>query len=250
MPRKLFVTTALPYANAPFHIGHIMEYVQADIWVRFQRLQGHKVHCVCADDTHGAPIMPRADAESTTPEELIAKVAETHKRDYQRSLIRSDTTHSTHSEENVELPTTICLAIQKTGFIERRPSSSSSTGEEDVPAGLHRWEFPVRRKDQYGDSRELRRGLRAHGPRPPTGAMAIQKGPAFLLQAPTRAAWSSCALDPGRQALPEVAQQGARVADSGLNDWDITATPYWHRIPAPRQVLYVWLDAPSATSPR
>ena len=81
MPRKLFVTTALPYANGPFHIGHIMEYVQADIWVRYQRLQGHKVNFVCADDTHGAPIMLKAEAEGTTPEELIAKVAEGHKRD-------------------------------------------------------------------------------------------------------------------------------------------------------------------------
>jgi methionyl-tRNA synthetase len=73
MPRKLFVTTALPYANGPFHIGHIMEYTQADIWVRFQRLQGHKVHFVCADDTHGAPIMLKAEAEGIPPEELIAR---------------------------------------------------------------------------------------------------------------------------------------------------------------------------------
>src|SRR5881628_353669 len=84
MPRKLFVTTALPYANAPFHIGHIMEYTQADIWVRFHRLQGHKVNFVCADDTHGAPIMLRAESEGIAPEELVARVAETHKRDYQR----------------------------------------------------------------------------------------------------------------------------------------------------------------------
>src|SRR5205085_7341653 len=74
MPRKLFVTTALPYANGPFHIGHIMEYVQADIWVRFQRLQGHKVNFVCADDTHGAPIMLKAEAEGVPPEELVARV--------------------------------------------------------------------------------------------------------------------------------------------------------------------------------
>src|SRR5688572_20657540 len=84
MPRKLFVTTALPYANAPFHIGHIMEYVQADTWVRFQRLQGHKINFVCADDTHGAPIMLKAEAEGVTPEELIARVAETHRRDLAR----------------------------------------------------------------------------------------------------------------------------------------------------------------------
>src|SRR5262245_16551543 len=103
MPRKLFVTTALPYANGPFHLGPIMEYVQADIWVRFQRLQGHKVNFVCADDTHGAPIMLRAEAEGTTPEALIGTVAESHKRDYVRFGISWDHFHSTHSEENNEL---------------------------------------------------------------------------------------------------------------------------------------------------
>src|SRR6476660_4702884 len=75
--RRLFVTTALPYANGPFHIGHIMEYIQADIWVRLQRMQGHEVHFVCADDTHGAAIMLKADADGVTPEALVAKIAAT-----------------------------------------------------------------------------------------------------------------------------------------------------------------------------
>ena len=78
MQRKLFVTTALPYANGGFHIGHMMEYIQADIWVRFQRMQGHQVHFVCADDTHGAPIMLNAEKEGITPEALVAKVAAEH----------------------------------------------------------------------------------------------------------------------------------------------------------------------------
>ena len=118
MPRKLFVTTALPYANAPFHIGHIMEYVQADIWVRFQRLQGHKVNFVCADDTHGAPIMLKAEAEGITPDELVARIAETHKRDYQRFGISFDNFYTTHSDENRELSSEIFAALQKNGFIE------------------------------------------------------------------------------------------------------------------------------------
>ena len=101
--RILFVTTALPYANGPFHIGHIMEYIQADIWVRFQRMQGHSVHFVCADDAHGAAIMLRAEADGTTPEELIARVAESHKRDYQRFHLSFDNWYTTHSPENVEL---------------------------------------------------------------------------------------------------------------------------------------------------
>src|SRR2546422_3653778 len=129
MPRKLFVTTALPYANGPFHIGHIMEYVQADIWVRFQRLNGHKVNFVCADDTHGAPIMLKAEAEGTTPEELIAKVAESHRRDYQRFGISWDNFHTTHSDENRELSGEIFLALTKNGFI------ASKTIEQIFDAG-------------------------------------------------------------------------------------------------------------------
>src|SRR4030095_9804355 len=105
--RILFVTTALPYANGPFHIGHIMEYIQADIWVRFQRMQGHRVHFVCADDAHGAPIMLRAEADGTTREKLIARVTESHKRDYQRFHLSFDNWHTTDSPENVELSQTI-----------------------------------------------------------------------------------------------------------------------------------------------
>ena len=103
MPRKLFVTTALPYANGPFHIGHIMEYIQADIWVRFQRMQGHEVHFVCADDAHGAPIMLNAEKQGITPEQLIEKVSEGHKADWPKFHISFDHWHSTHSPENVEL---------------------------------------------------------------------------------------------------------------------------------------------------
>jgi len=100
MPRKLFVTTALPYANGPFHIGHIMEYVQADIWVRFQRLQGHKVHFVCADDTHGTPIMLAAEKAGTTPEAFIAGIQAGHERDFADFGVAFDHYDSTHSPRN------------------------------------------------------------------------------------------------------------------------------------------------------
>src|SRR4029453_11239976 len=100
-PRKLFVTTALPYANAPFHIGHIMEYVQADIWVRFQRMQGHQVHFVCADDAHGAPIMLKAEEEGITPEQLIARVGKSHVEDWGGYAIHFNTPHSHHSPQNI-----------------------------------------------------------------------------------------------------------------------------------------------------
>ena len=95
MPRKLFVTTALPYANAPFHIGHMMEYIQADIWVRFQRMRGHEVHFVCADDAHGAPIMIAADKAGKTPQEFVAEIAAGRKPFLDGFHISFDNWHST-----------------------------------------------------------------------------------------------------------------------------------------------------------
>ncbi|MGZ5651141.1 MAG: class I tRNA ligase family protein, partial [Usitatibacter sp.] len=157
MPRKLFVTTALPYANGPFHIGHIMEYVQADIWVRFQRLQGHKVVFVCADDTHGAPIMLMAEAEGTTPEELIAKVADSHRRDYLRFGISFDNFHTTHSEENRELSAEIFLALKKSGFIDTKTIEQffDPVKKMFLPDRYIKGECPkCGTKDQYGDSCE------------------------------------------------------------------------------------------------
>src|SRR4029079_10859406 len=121
--RTLFVTTALPYANAPFHIGHIMEYIQADIWVRFQRMQGHRVHFVCADDAHGAPIMLQAESEGIAPEALIARVGESHRQDWAHYRISFDTTHSTHSPENVALAQSIYRALRARNLIATRTIS-------------------------------------------------------------------------------------------------------------------------------
>src|SRR5258708_33990372 len=101
--RTLFVTTALPYANAPFHIGHIMEYIQADIWVRFQRMLGHEVHFVGADDAHGAPIMLAAEKAGKTPEAFVAEIARDRKRYLEGFHIAYDNGHSTHSPENTAL---------------------------------------------------------------------------------------------------------------------------------------------------
>src|SRR2546429_2087599 len=103
MPRRLFVTTALPYANGPFHIGHIMEYIQADIWVRFQRMQGHEVHFIGADDAHGAPIMLAAEKAGKSPEDFIAEISRGRKRYLDGFHIAHDNRHSTHSKENTEL---------------------------------------------------------------------------------------------------------------------------------------------------
>ena len=257
MPRKLFVTTALPYANGPFHIGHIMEYVQADIWVRFQRLQGHKVHFVCADDTHGAPIMLMAEREGTTPEELIAKVGESHKRDYQRFGISFDNFHSTHSEENAELSGAIFLALQKAGFIETKTIEQffDPVKKMFLPDRYIKGECPkCGAKDQYGDSCEACGAVYAPTDlKNPfsalTGAKPVLKKSEhffFRLSDPRCVEFLRGWTQDGR-LQPEVSNKVLEWLDGGLNDWDITRdAPYFGiEIPgAPGKYFYVWLDAP------
>ncbi len=257
MPRKLFVTTALPYANGPFHIGHIMEYVQADIWVRFQRLQGHKVHFVCADDTHGAPIMLKAEAEGVSPEELIAKVAEGHKRDYQRFGISFDNFHSTHSAENVELSSAIFLALQKSGFIETKTIEQffDPVKKMFLPDRYIKGDCPkCGTKDQYGDSCEncgavyaptdLKNPYSAL-----TGAKPVLRKSEhffFRLSDPRCVEFLRGWTQDGK-LQPEVSNKVLEWLDGGLNDWDITRdSPYFGiEIPGAKgKYFYVWLDAP------
>ncbi|MFO0205483.1 MAG: class I tRNA ligase family protein, partial [Betaproteobacteria bacterium] len=120
MKRTLFVTTALPYANGPLHIGHVMEYIQADIWVRFQKLRGHAVHFVCADDAHGAPIMIAADKAGQTPQQFVAGIAAGRRPYFDGFHIGFDHFHSTDSAENTELSQSIYRALQAAGLIEVR----------------------------------------------------------------------------------------------------------------------------------
>src|ERR1700730_9454374 len=157
MTRNLFVTTALPYANGPFHIGHIMEYIQADIWVRFQRMQAHKVHFMGADDTHGAPIMLRAEADGVTPEELIRKVGESHQRDYQRFHLSFDNWYTTHSEENRELSHSIYRRLKDAGLIYAKSIEQFFDPVKSMflPDRYIKGECPkCGTKDQYGDACE------------------------------------------------------------------------------------------------
>src|SRR5688572_30728294 len=120
-PRRLFVTAALPYANGPFHIGHIMEYIQADVWVRFQRMIGNDVHFVGADDAHGAPIMLKAEAEGVTPEQLIERIAKDRPSYLDGFHISFNHWHSTHSPENAELTQLIFRNLQSAGLIYVKP---------------------------------------------------------------------------------------------------------------------------------
>jgi methionyl-tRNA synthetase len=257
MPRKLFVTTALPYANGPFHIGHIMEYVQADIWVRFQRLQGHKVNFVCADDAHGAPIMLRAEAEGVAPEELIGKVAESHRRDYQRFGVSWDNFHTTHSPENAELSTSIFLALQKNGFIEARTIEQffDPVKKMFLPDRYIKGECPrCGTPDQYGDSCENCGAVYAPTDlKNPYSALTrakpvLRKSEHFFfkLSDPRCVEFLREWTQDGR-LQPEVANKAREWLEGELKDWDITRdAPYFGiEIPgSPGKYFYVWLDAP------
>jgi len=257
MPRKLFVTTALPYANAPFHIGHIMEYTQADIWVRFQRLQGHKITFVCADDSHGAPIMLRAEAEGIAPEELVARVGETHKRDLARFNISFDNFHSTHSAENTEQSTSIFAALKKNGFVETKTIEQFFDPVKGMflPDRYIKGECPkCGTKDQYGDSCEncgavyaptdLKNPYSAL-----TGAKPVLKKSEhffFKLSDPRCVAFLKEWTQDGK-LQPEVSNKVREWLEGGLNDWDITRdAPYFGiEIPGAKgKYFYVWLDAP------
>ena len=261
-PRKLFVTTALPYANGPFHIGHIMEYIQADIWVRFQRMQGHEVHFVCADDTHGAPIMLRAESEGITPEQLIARVAVSHVEDWRRYGISFDTTHSTHSPENVALAQSIYRKLR-----DHVPSLiGAKTIEQfyDPVKGMFLADRYVKgtcpkcgAKDQNGDACEV--CGTTYAPTDlidPYSALTGAKPELrqsehlfFRLSDPQVVAFlERWTRDTPLQ--PEVynkIQEWLGDGGKALNDWDISRdAPYFGiDIPdAPGKYFYVWLDAP------
>ena len=262
--RTLFVTTALPYANGPFHIGHIMEYIQADVWVRFQRMRGAEVHFVCADDTHGAPIMLKAEAEGITPEELIARVGESHRQDWARYGISFDTTHTTHSAENTALAQSIYRALR-----DREPSLIASRTIEQfydpvkgmfLPDRYIKGECPkCGASDQYGDACEncgstyaptdLRRPTSAI-----TGAtpeMRASEHLFFRLSAPEVVdflrRWTA-APAAGQRLQPEVYNKVREwLADGKLSDWDISRDAPYFGIPIPDidgKYFYVWLDAP------
>ena len=155
--RQLFVTTALPYANGKFHIGHIMEYIQADIWVRVMRMQGHEVHFVCADDAHGAPIMIAAEKAGVTPQQFVADIAAGRKPYLDGFHISFDNWHSTDGPENHELAQQVYLDLQKAGLIETRTIEQFYDPDKGMflPDRFIKGECPkCGAKDQYGDNCE------------------------------------------------------------------------------------------------
>jgi methionyl-tRNA synthetase len=266
MIRKLFVTTALPYANGPFHIGHITEYIQADIWVRFQRMLGNEVHFVCADDAHGAPIMLKAEAEGVTPKELVARIAAGRPQYLQGFHIAFDNWHSTDSPENVALSQDIYARLKNAGLVYVKPVEQFY----DPVKGMFladryiKGECPnCHSKDQYGDACEVCSTVYS-----PTdlinpystlsGAQPLLKTSDhyfFRLSDPRCIEFLRMWLGtPGRlqgqvanKAKEWLSGQGEDKSEQVLGDWDISRDAPYFGIPipdAPGKYFYVWLDAP------
>ncbi|MCX7214008.1 MAG: methionine--tRNA ligase [Burkholderiales bacterium] len=263
MSKPLFVTTALPYANGSFHIGHIMEYIQADIWVRFQRMQGREVHFVCADDAHGAPIMLKAESEGITPRQLVERIAAERPQYLDGFHIGFDHWHSTDSPENVELSQDIYRRLRAAGLIATRTIEQFYDPVKGMflPDRYIRGECPkCSAKDQYGDSCEVCGAV--YSPtelRNPTstltGATPVLRESEhyfFRLSDPRCVEFlREWALDGRLQ--PEVANkarewlEGTPDAASTMADWDISRDEPYFGIPipdAPGKYFYVWLDAP------
>ncbi len=266
--RKIFVTTALPYANGNFHIGHIMEYIQADTWVRYQRMQGAEVNFVGADDAHGAPIMIAAEKAGKTPQEFVAEIAAGRAQYLEGFHIAFDNWHSTDAPENHELARQIYLDLKANGLIETRTIEQFFDPEKNMflPDRFIKGECPrCHAKDQYGDNCEVCSAVYA-----PTeliepysalsGAKPVLRSSEhffFKLSDPRCVEFLQEWTQNGEHVQPEVAAKirewfGTRTnpdgtTSEGLDDWDISRdAPYFGiEIPdAPGKYFYVWLDAP------
>jgi methionyl-tRNA synthetase len=262
MARKIFVTTALPYANGPFHIGHIMEYIQADIWVRFQRMQGHELFFVGADDAHGAPIMLKAESEGLTPQQLVARIAAERPRYLQGFLISFDHWSSTDSPENTALSQDIYRRLQAAGLIYHKSVEQFFDAAKGMflPDRYIKGECPVcHSKDQNGDSCEVCGSVYAptdlikpystlSGTRP---ELRSSEHFFFRLSDPRCVAFLKEWLDAPGRLQSSVANKAREwltgAGEQALSDWDISRDAPYFGIPipdAPGKYFYVWLDAP------
>jgi methionyl-tRNA synthetase len=262
MTRKLFVTTALPYANGPLHIGHIMEYIQADIWVRFQRMQGNVVHFVCADDAHGAPIMLKAESEGITPQELVAQIAADRPKYLDGFHIAFDHWYSTDSPENTELSQDIYRRLKAAGLVYLKPVEQFY----DPVKGMFladryiKGECPnCHTKDQYADACESCSIVNAPADlinpySTLSGAKPVMKTSDhyfFRLSDPRCVEFLGSWLNTPQRLQPQVVNKAREwltgKGDEALGDWDISRDAPYFGIPipdAPGKFFYVWLDAP------
>ncbi len=266
-PRKILVTSALPYANGSIHIGHLVEYIQTDIWVRFQKMRGHDCHYVCADDTHGTPVMLRAEQEGITPETLIERMQREHLEDFTGFHVAFDNYYSTNSGENRALSQEIYRRLRKRGLIEVRTIEQlyDPVREMFLPDRYIKGECPrCHAKDQYGDACEQCGAT--YAPTDLIDPVSVISGVAPVKKPSEHHFFR---LGECREFLEEWLREGRRRPDetsarssplqaearhkldewfeAGLRDWDISRdAPYFgFEIPdAPGKYLYVWLDAP------
>lgn len=255
MQRKILVTSALPYANGSIHLGHLVEYIQTDIWVRFQKMRGHECHYVCADDAHGTPIMLRAQNQGITPEELIAGVQQEHEADFAEFNIAFDNFYSTHSDENKALASQVYLANRDAGHITTRTISQAYDPEKEMflPDRFIRGECPkCHAHDQYGDNCEACGAT--YDPTDLINPVSAVSGATPITKDSEHhffklgdfeedlKTWTR-----GGHLQSEVSHKLDEWFESGLRDWDISRdAPYFgFEIPdAPNKFFYVWLDAP------
>lgn len=252
----MLVTCALPYANGSIHLGHMLEHIQADIWVRYQRMRGHQVHFICADDAHGTPIMLKAQQMGITPEEMIAAVSQEHQADFAGFNISFDNYHSTHSEENRELASLIYTRLKEAGKISSRTISQLFDPEKAMflPDRFVKGTCPkCKSPDQYGDNCDSCGATYS-----PTelidpksavsGATPVMKDSEhFFFDLPQFETWLAGWVRGSGAIQEEMANKMQEWFESGLQQWDITRdAPYFgFEIPgAPGKYFYVWLDAP------
>jgi methionyl-tRNA synthetase len=253
--RTLFVTNALPYANGPIHIGHLVGYIQADIWVRFQRMAGHTVHFVCADDAHGTPIMLAAEKAGVAPERFIEAVQQEHARDFASFHVAFDNYYTTHSPENRELSELFYTRLAKAGKIAARSVEQyfDPVKQMFLPDRYIKGECPkCGAKDQYGDSCE--NCASTYAPTDLKNPYSVVSGAAPVRKASEHYFFTLSAFaDYLRQWLADATLNDAvrnklkEWLDGGLKDWDISRdAPYFgFEIPGkPGKYFYVWLDAP------
>ena len=253
--RKILVTSALPYANGSIHLGHLVEYIQTDIWVRFQKMRGHECYYVCADDAHGTAIMLKAEQLGISPEELIDQVRKEHQQDFAAFLIDFDNYHSTHSVENSELSSLIYSRLRDNGHIATREITQAYDPEKHLFLADRyiKGTCPkCKTDDQYGDNCEACGATYA-----PTdlinpvsvisGATPIEKASThFFFKLPEFSDFLKTWTRAGH-VQEEVANKLGEWLEGGLHEWDISRdAPYFgFEIPdAPGKYFYVWLDAP------
>ena len=253
--RDILVTSALPYANGPIHLGHLLEYIQTDIWVRFQKMRGHNCHYVCADDAHGTAIMLRAEREGITSEALIERINREHQADFSDFHIRFDNYHSTHSEENRELSEYIYRQLKANGHIAVRSITQAYDPEKKMFLAdrFIKGTCPkCKAEDQYGDNCEVCGATYTPAelinPRSAvSGATPVNReSEHYFFKLPDFADFLATWTRSGT-LQPQVANKLAEWLDAGLQEWDISRdAPYFgFEIPdAPGKYFYVWLDAP------